>query len=313
MLQKQVASCLILPLLVLISGCEKKGEITAPEVGQVFTQVIHYHPSFLEKHPGHTATGSLFSQATFRVSDPDGLDDLNMLAVEDINNGLSYELVNRLPHESIGVHYQNTTNLFFDVFEADGLDRIELNNWQVSAIDLQGYTSHKAFEYALFDGVQASTEQFVFSPDYLGLDTGDGVAAMEAMTQADNSISFTDNGTSFTISFDVSDSRASNYAIWFYDQSALTTLPSDIVTLEDAAKGILDSDSGAIVSNPIIFGQTTTLTVNWSDIDLDSNVLSSSLDGMHIVLYDDPLDSFISASRAWFSQAGISEYISLTP
>lgn len=305
---------LVLSSLMVLAGCENKGEISGPEVGTIYSQVIHYHPSFIDKHGGSTATGSLFAQAILKVSDPDGLDDLNTLSVDDLNNSANYELVNRLPNESIGAHFDNPTDTFFDVFEADGLDRIDLDNWRVNVKDLQGYTNAKTFSYALFDGDVASTEEFVYSPNYTGLDTADGVLAMEAMTIADNNITFTRDSASqlFTISFDVTDVRASNYAIWFYDDSALSALPTDIVSLESFAKGVLPVDAASIQDNPIV-GGTTSLTVNWAEIERSGNALASSFDGIHIVLYDAEVVTSFNTNGHWFSQSGISEYVPVTP
>lgn len=309
---KLLKSVCVLPLMGILVACEKVGDRDAPVIEDVFTQVVNYHPSYVTKHGVSDNIGSVFGSVAIRVSDVDGIDNLATMNVSNSTNGTSISLLERVGGDPVGAHFDTINNVFLDVFDTERGDRVDIHDWRVTVTDLQGYDTTGSFEFALFNDSGATTEQFVYTPSYSG-DTSEGVSAMAAMTVVDNSISFTEDAANqqFIVSFDNAEAGAANYEIWFYDTSLLGTLSSNIIELDESAKGVLKSDASAIQDNPIVSGSAS-LTIDWDDIEFDVGARAVDMDGIHIVLHDLETTSFPSNSDQWFTQSSISEYVDLT-
>jgi len=288
-------------LVALLSACEKTGDKTPPQISRVYTQALHVHPSYEEK-AGNTANYALYGKFEYRITDPQGVDDINRVVLSNRNNGLEYTFIQRSNGRLILETYDPALNVFGNtIANPQDSTRIDLQNWIMTANDLSLYSTSRRVTFALPDGDMPSTEGFVYTPDYAGDGPGeDGIPAMELMTIADNNLVFTEDTMTqtFRIEFQTTDARAKNYALWFY------TLNPGVTPVT-----IVKHDSPSIASNPIVFGQNTTLTLPWSEIDYDAGV--QFLEGVHIVLLDEPVESELVNDRKWFSYVGVSEFVEL--
>lgn len=239
----------------------------------------------------------------FRADDPDGFTNINTIDVVDKTNERTYNLVTRLSDGDWGASYVQLADVFRRFFlEPFNSNRVELANWQINAKDLQGYTSSRSFGFSLPDGADVIDEVFAYSSEYNGGSTTNGVEAMEAMTIADNNLSFTsDSSSQFIIEFETSEAKAKNYALWFY-----TADPGVLPVYR------IDYDDSLILGDPIQQGELTSITIPWSVINQpDSSVAASSLFGVHVVLYDEAIDSELISGATWFGWEGVSEYFTL--
>lgn len=289
-------------LITFMTACSSSGpseETPSLKIGDIFTDIIHYHESFNDKW-GVTPNSTIKFSVSVNVSDPKGVANLSQLYFYNKVTERQWFMLggpSELTHKSC---YINNLDIFECIYYSSvSLDRVNLTDWEIVAENTQGKTTRKSFEFLLPSGDAVIDEQFVYSDTYSGSTLG-GVAALEAMTISDNKLTFSSNPDtqSFHIEFENLDSRATNYALAFYDGT---------IDINYIAQAHVNSPS--IVSMPIIQNQTTSLDLPWSEIELYNGASINDINGLHITLYDTPIES--STYSIWFNYLSFSEFITL--
>jgi len=295
------ALTLLFILTIFLSGCGGGGSSDTLKIVNIFTDIVHYHPSFYGKWD-ITPNNSISFNISVSVRDPKGIDNLSNLYIHDKVNDEYFDMLGG-PEELTKAHCYFPD---FDLYECRyyssmNLDRVNLKNWEIVVDNKQGKSSRKNFEFLLPGGDLVDDEQFVFSSRY-NRSTQNGVAALEAMTITNNILKFSSNPStqSFHIEFESTDSRATNYSFAFYDGT------TDINYIAQVR-----SDSSSIESMPIILGQTTSIDIPWSEVIIYDNATISDINGVHIKLYDEPIESL--NDNLWFNYISFSEFVTLTP
>jgi len=275
-----------------------------PTIGEVQTNIIHYHPSYAAKWPDG-AQRTIDYTFALQANDPQGLDDILHLWAVDTYTALGqYHAIvgGSVQFYPVDVWYQADFQGFERrVYNLFSLDRVNLKTWHIESIDHDGNNTQRSFEFTLPDGEPLVDQQYVYSSTYEN-PTENGVAALEAMTIADNGLSIIadEASESYTIEFTVSDDRAKNYALWFYDNAES---PVEI--------GVVDQLSLSITSSPIVLGEKTTLQLPWSEIQLKDGYSIEDVFGVHVVLKDEPVAFKFLVNELWSTYYGVSEYLVL--
>lgn len=296
---------LTVPLCLGLSACSSGPgeEEFAPQILAVNSAIFHRHPSFYA-HTPDIAQRTIDIRISVNVSDPQGIEDLLKIYVIDPTDGRTISLLDANAVNGFSTCYKNNGIFLCHFHSTIHPDHLTLKNFEVVVQDLSGYTRRKTFNFLLTGGEQPEEEIFAYSAKYTG-DTTNGYPALEAMTIQDNAMFFTaDAGTqSFHIEFETKDDRAKEYSIGFFDAE----LPSNLL-------GSANMNSASIVSNPIIFGQPTTVDIPWSEIDFEDGYSVADIKRLHINLYDNPIPWVINNSEAgsWYNHLATSQSISLS-
>lgn len=297
------ALTILFTLTLILTACSSDSSDNSStfNVGSIFTDIVHYHESFYGKWSS-TPNSTIRFTVSVTVSDSKGEDNLTNLYVRDKVADRFWDMLggqNKLTKDEC---YISSLDIYeCRYYSSISLDRVNLNNWEIVAENKQGEVIRKDFEFLLSSGDTVGDEQFVYSSIYNG-STQNGVAALEAMTVTNNKLKFSSNpGTqSFHIEFESSDSRATHYSFAFYDGT---------IDINSIAK--VNSDSSSIESMPIILGQKTSIDIPWSEVIIYDNAAISDVNGVHIKLYDEPID-WLDDDR-WFNYISYSEFVTLTP
>jgi len=286
-------------LTFLLTGCSGSGSSDSLKVGNISTDIVHYHPSFYGKWDV-TPNRSIRFTVSVSINDSKGTDNLSDLYFHDKVNDRYFDMLGGPDNLTKEECYYSD----FDVFECRyyssiNLDRVNLSNWEVVVENKQGKSSRKDFEFLLPNGDLVNDEQFVYSSIYND-STNSGIAALEAMTTANNGLVFSSNpgSQSFHIEFENKDNRATHYSFAFYDAT------SDISNIAKVG-----SNSPSIESMPIIQDQKTSIDIPWSEITLYDNATINDINGLHIKLYDEPIEWL--NDELWFNYISYSEFLIL--
>ena len=303
---KSVVSSLLFtaPLCLGLSACSSgPGEDEfAPQILSVYSDIIHRHPSFYAKWPDRPQR-SIDFHFSVNVTDPQGIGDIYKVYVRDLNEGYAWSLFDANEVNPWSECYRGAGVFECRRYPGNHVDYANLKNLEVVVQDRSGYTRRKKFSHLLADGAQPDSERFVYSSQFTG-DITDGYPALQAMTLAENNLDFSaDPGTqSFHVEFTVTDSRASHYALDFYDAT-------------DTANylGSVPLDSSSLASHPIVLGQTTVVDVPWSEIEFENGYSVEDIKHLHITLYDTPIPWIINDKNEghWFNQVATSQVVSL--
>jgi hypothetical protein len=125
------------------------------------------------------------------------------------------------------------------------------------------------------------------------------------MSIADNALSVSsDSGTSsFNISFQSTDTRASNYIIDFY-----SALP-ERAHIGYASKYI----SSSIESTPVTANTAINLALPWEEVYFARGIDASAVASMRITLMNEEVELDYLDNVFWMSYVGISELVDLAP
>ena len=300
----------LIALTLLLSACggssttpEDATTNTAPEISSIYTDIIHYHPSFWEKWETSPTKGIQIT-FSFRVDDPDGLSDIDDIYVRNYVNNDDYDIYSGPNNVPLERFYNSRFNTFEGTFYTFGsLDRVDLRNWVVVASDKNGNITEREFEFSLSDYELAPDSDYVYSDQYSSPDYN-GVAAMDAMTISENNLALESNiGTqSFNIKFQTNDDRASHYAITFYGSAP------DYKYL-----GWANQISPSIVSTSIVTGEQTSLDLPWSEIYFIEDAQPIDVNGVHVILFNEPIEKDFIEDYIWYSFLAYSEYFTLQP
>ena len=292
-------------LLSACGGSSKNSEDvninTAPEISSIYTDIIHYHPSFWEKW-NILPTRGIQITFSFRVDDPDGLSDIDDIYVRNYVNDDDYDIYSGPNNVPLEKFYNSRLNKFEGTFYTYGsLDRVDLRNWVVVASDKSGNVTERQFEFSLSNYELVSHSDYVYSDQYSSPGSN-GVAAMEAMTISDNNLALESNaGTqSFNIKFQTNDDRASHYAIAFYGSAP-----------NYQYLGWANPISPSIVSTSIVTGELTSLDLPWSEIYFIDGAQPIHVNGVHVILYNEPIGNDFIENHTWYSFLAYSEYFTL--
>lgn len=299
---------ILVVLTLMLSACggsstnsEDVTTKTAPEISSIYTDIIHYHPSFWEKW-NISPTKGIKITFSFRVDDPDGLSDIDDIYVRNYVNDDNYDIYSGPNNVPLERFYNSRLNIFEGTFYTYGsLNRVDLRNWVVVASDKSGNITEREFEFTLPNEELASDSDYVYSDQYSSPGYN-GVAAMEAMTISDNKLSLVSNpGTqSFNIKFQTNDDRASHYSIGFYGSAP-----------NYQYLGMAIQSSPSIVSTPIVTGEQTSLDLPWSEIYFIDNAQATDVHGAHVALFNEPIENDFIENYIWYSFLAYSEYFTL--
>jgi len=303
---KQLGYPIYFFLYLCLSACESnEGPISsqnAPVIGQIQTNITHYHPSYFDKWDDEIKRTIDYSFAV-KMSDPQGLGNIyHLLAMDTAREEYHALLGGELEFYTLSDWYQDYFKGFErTVYNIYSPDRVNLKNWSMYAVDRQNNQTTRDFEFTLPDGEPVLDEQYVYSSIYENPDI-EGIPGLEAMSISENSLSIVSNleTESYTIEFEVSDARAKNYALWFFNSGIN---PDEI--------GTVDQFSSSIVSNPIVLGQKVSMQLPWSEIQIKQNYSVEDVFGVHIVLLDEPVEFKFLEHELRSSYLGVSEYLTL--
>lgn len=268
-----------------------------PVIGEVFTDVFNYHPSFYGKW---LASGpSIRYTFLVQLDDPQGLNTLERAYIRDKTDDIYFDLIggasNNYTFDALYDSFYEAHRIF--TFRNNMPDEVNLNNWEVFTRDLDGNESVSDFSFRLPDGTAATGSQYLYSPVATAPDSN-GVAALKAMTIADNQLSIVSNAgsQSFRIEFEVDEPLAYEYYLWFYDNTASI----------DFLGRVSQVNSASVTSTAINQTGLTQLDLPWSELDFNASVVG----GIHIVLYTEPGELAYN-SGPWIDHLSVSEYVEL--
>jgi len=288
-------------LAFLLTGCSSSGPSDSLKIGSIFTDIVHYHPSFYGKWDV-TPNSSIRFTVSVSISDTQGTDNLSDLYFHDKTNDRYFDMLGGPDNLTKEECYYPEFNIFeCRYYSSIDINRVNLANWEVVVENKQGKVNRKDFEFLLPGGDQINDEHFVYSRVYNG-STNNGIAALEAMSTINNGLLFSSNPSlqSFHIEFDNTDNRATHYSFDFYNATA---------NISYIAKTRPDSPS--IESMPIIENQKTSIDIPWSEITLYDNNTINDINGLHIKLYDEPIEWL--SDDLWFNFISYSEFLTLSP
>jgi hypothetical protein len=297
-------------MALLIAGCGSGdgssvgSDADTLKIGAVYTDILHQHQSFYDKW-GATPNRTIRFTVSVNVIDPKGADNLSDLFVRDKVTGRKWDLLGGADDITRDECYIPDLDIYDCTFYSSiSLHRVNLKNWEIVAENKQGEITSKDFEFLLPGGDSVIDEQFVYSSTHSG-STLNGIAALEAMTIADNGIKFSSNSgsQSFHIEFESMDSRATNYGFAFYDGTANIDYIGEVI-----------ANSPSIESMPIIRGQKTVIDIPWSEVSLYDSATITDINGLHIRLLDEPIERIERFDDGiWFNYESFSEFVTLSP
>jgi len=295
---------IIFSLFFILTACSGGSSPSdSPKIGEIYTDIYHEHSSFYDKW-NMTPNRTIRFTVSVNITDPQGVENLKDVYIEDQNNWY-WNLLGGPDNLSLDECYYESNDIFkCRFYSSSQLDSIMLKNWELVAEDIQGNVTRKSFNFLLPGGDQLDDELFVYSSEYTG-STGEGVLALEAMSITNNNMVFTSSpGTqSFHIEFETTDNRAKHYGFAFYEGSSELDYIGDTCLC-----------SPSIESKPITLGQKVTMDLPWSEIDFDQGYDASDIQGLHIKLYDSPVDwGITNGTDSWFNYISHSEFITLVP
>lgn len=302
-MQSIKALTILFTLSFLLTACSSGSSDNSNtfKVGSVSTDIVHYHQSFYGKW-GTTPNSTIRFTISVNVSDPKGADNLSDLYFRDKVADRYWDMLGGQGELTKEECYISSLDIYeCRYYSSISLDSVNLKNWEIIAENKQGEVSRKDFEFLLPSGDPVEGEQFVYSSAYNG-STQNGIAALEAMTITNNGLKFSSNpGTqSFHIEFESSDNHAARYSFAFYNGTA---------DIDYIAR--VRSDSPSIESMPIILGQTISIDIPWSEVIVYDNSTISDINGVHIKLYDEPIEW--QNDKLWHNYISYSEFVTLSP
>lgn len=288
--------------IVSLTACTSGGESGKPVIGDIYTDIYHNHSSFYDKWNDPLNTRIEFT-ISVDVSDPQGFEDLAYIYVQPQNQDIYWRLLDLTDNFLHDQCYLAEYDIFECIFwDQDNWDSIPLGNWEIIAGDRGGNESRKPFEFKLPGGLERHNEEFAYSAEYTG-SKFNGVEALETMTIAENDIVFSSDPVSetFRIEFEATDDRAKHYSFAFYDGTADINYVGRTCTCDTV-----------IQDTPIVMGQKVVIDFPWSDIAMGDGYSVSDINGLHIRLYDEPIEWITPNSTGiWFNYVSYSEFITL--
>lgn len=283
---------------VLLLGCSSddsdnngaQADFSLPHIGAVYTHVDHYHPTYWTKFnpPSDVPVEpeeqiGLMLGFEIQVRYLSGLSNLAEIFVSNPSENSRWDvplepvnLTEEQPLDSLVGAEFGTDNQLYE----HSLQRVVLDGYEVTAVDRKGNRTTKHFAIEGFNSGAREGREFVYSDEYK-LSKLKGMKAMEAMSIAENGLSFESDAENetFTIGFTHRDGRARNYKIEFYDSYPARNLI-----------GTVGFNSPSIVNEPLVFSRRTILELPYSEVVLEDGALIENVEGIHIVLTDEQFE-----------------------
>lgn len=285
---------------VLLLGCSSddsdnngaQADFSLPYIGAVYTHVDHYHPTYWTKFnpPSDVPVEpeeqiGLMLSFEIQMGYLSGLSNLAEIFVSNPSENSRwnvplepFNLSEEQPLESlIGAEFGTDNQLY-----ENSLQRVVLDGYEVTAVDKKGNRTTKHFSIEGFSSGARDGREFVYSDEYTQSKLK-GMKAMEAMTIAENGLSFESDTESqtFTIGFTHRDGRARHYKIEFYGPGPAP---------ERNLIGVVGFNSPSIVNEPLVFAQRTILELPYDEVVLEDGALIENVEGIHIVLTDEQFE-----------------------
>jgi hypothetical protein len=295
---------LILSSIFILTACTSgpSEDEFAPEIGDIYSTIIHYHPNFYSDLLSEDPRTIEFI-ISVSVTDPDGSDDITDIYLYDKNNNINrYFLRSSVLSSKYDCSKPAGDLLECSFYSSDQPDNIDLSGYEIVAVDRHGYSSNKSFEFKLPAGVEVEDQEFVYSDVFSG-GTNNGIAGLEVMTIADNDMVFSLDEVELHVEFTSEDPRVREYALELYDDA---TPPKFI--------GEVAFDTIVIQANEISSGVQTLVNIPLSQINFIDGNIASNISGLHIVLFDQStVSTQLEVQSEWFNYRGYSEFITLAP
>ncbi|MFT6031275.1 MAG: hypothetical protein ACI8O8_003025 [Oleiphilaceae bacterium] len=292
---------LILSSIFILTACTSgpsEDEFT-PEIGDIQTAIVHSHPS-AHAQTDYQRTIDIVVRVT--VTDPDGWDDITDIYIHDKNDDTKWKL-KEASQLNLNADCKKTLSVIeCSFYSRDQPDTLQLLGYEMVAVDRNGYSSSKVFEFKLPSGAEVEDQEFVYSDVFSG-GTNNGIAGLEVMTIADNDMVFSLDEVELHVEFTSEDPRIREYALELYDDA---TPPKFI--------GEVAFDTIVIQANEISSGVQTLVNIPLSQINFIDGNIASNIFGLHIVLFDQStVSTQLEVQSEWFNYRGYSDFITLAP
>lgn len=303
-----------LSITLILSACSSGPgeEEFAPKIGDIYTDIAHFHPTFYSKWPSHDQITIGFTVSA-SITDPDGLVNIKEIYVLDLNNDWRWTLYDSSDANPLSRCYEGNNIFECRFYSKDRDDYVNLEGYEIVAVDLHGYITRKPFDLKLPGGNIATNETYVYSDVFLNGPNnsiqGIGIAGLEVMTIENNAMVFTldlnNEDKLLHIEFESKDARGlvQNYGLSLYDNSD-----------EPKLVGEVRYDASSINKSPIVINGKTLVDIPLADIDFKGEFTANDIHGLHVVLFDMPtVWTQADVVSKWFNYLGYSELITLAP
>ncbi|MDX1452013.1 MAG: hypothetical protein R3183_05600 [Oleiphilaceae bacterium] len=304
LLKKLLRLSLGLCAVAVLAGCSgggADGSPKGPQISTVYTDVVHYHPSFDQKW-GRPEAVVLSFTISVRIRDDLGLSNIDRVYVQRNTAGREWVLFDEDAGVPLDLCYIERDDLFNCQFhDSDSLDTILLDDWELMVVNKQGVTARKSVRFSLPGGQDENGIVRIYGSGYAG-DTSSAVPALEAMTIADNDLSFVANGISqsFRIQFTAHDTHAREYAFAFYGPAPFYPYI-----------GRVSNYSPSIASTALVPGQVTEVDLPFSEVVMRDGWSTNDIVGVHIKLFDTLVDWSLVRGALWANHVSFSEFLPL--
>tara|TARA_R110001592_G_scaffold336019_2_gene621153 strand:+ start:2081 stop:3004 length:924 start_codon:yes stop_codon:yes gene_type:complete len=300
---------IFLSITFMLSSCTSGPSESefAPKIGDIETSIVHSHPSV---HAQAEYQRTIDVIVRMSIKDPDGLEDITDIYIQDNNNSRRW----RLKESSVlnsDAQCKATKNkaetlevIECSFFSKDRPDLIDLVGYEMVAVDRHGYSSRKTFEFKLPSGAVVEDEEFVYSDVFSG-GPSNGIPALEVITLADNAMVFTldEDAELLHLEFVSEDPRVREYGLELYDDSVEPQIVGEVLF-----------DIKEIQENEIDAGVEIMVDIPWSQITFIGENNASNIYGLYVVLFDEAkVSTQLETVSEWFNYRGYSEFITLAP
>lgn len=308
---------------VFLLGCSSddsnnssQPDTSLPYIGDVYSRIEHYHPSYWTKNGTIDDVVYLKLSLDFQVLHENGIHYLRDISVYSSEDDLTFNVLGGPDNLPLSAFYQDDPDAGFPDEEfstlfinTDDNNLINLRGYHVKAVDHSGNQVIRYFDFKSFQGEPLEGKTYVYRNQALSVSeepefkpTFEGLSALEAMTVARNELSFTANFTTefFTIEFYHRDRRAKNYKVQFYGPEP-----------ERSLLGIADFDSASINSTPLVPGVQTILAIPFGEVELLGDAQIEDIEGIHVVLADTVFKKATPENELTARYFGYSEFVTL--
>lgn len=315
---------------VFLLGCSSDDSNNAalpdtnlPYIGDVYSRIEHYHPSYWTKNGTIDDVVYLKLSLDFQVLHGDGINSLRDISVHSSEDDLTFGVLGGSGSLPLSAYYEDDPDADFPDEEfstlfinTDDRNLINLKGYHIKAVDQADNEVVRYFDFKSFQGEPLEGKTYVYrnlaltvpeepdedseEPEFTP--TFEGLSALEAMTVARNELTFTADITtqSFTIEFYHRDRRSRDYKVQFYGPEP-----------ERSLLGIADFRSASINSTPLVPGVQTRLVIPFAEVALLGDAQIEDIEGIHVVLADTVFEKAAPAGELTARYFGYSEFVTL--
>ena len=283
-------------------------ENNPPEIGRILTDIRHIPTVFRGETKIEPPQESIAFAVNVEVTDPDGGDDLEYIYITQVDDDLWWNLIRLSDDANRNECRIGSTDIFYcNFYSSKNLHSIQLSNWKIIAEDKAGNITEKTFQFAGFNGVTASENNFIYSPKYSG-NFANGLPTLESLSYEDNGLigRVNEAAESFQITFEATDTRIKNYSVELFAYVDRSFEQRSGVWVS-AGNAIINNNS--ITSSPIVAGTLTRVDLSWADISYRDGFGPTDISAAHVWVNDEFIE--VEPGVFWAHQVGISEFLSL--